>query len=108
MVRWLAALSFTLAGSVLAGGKSIDLDRPDALDALARENPAHFAKVRRILDEAPKLPLPKMASWMKTQFNAQQVGAPYLLKTSLPAQARISFILDDTRYDAVIRVETPK
>ena len=37
----LAALAVFFAGPALA----IDLDRPGALEALKRENPAHFAKI---------------------------------------------------------------
>ena len=111
MKGWLAAVAFCSVGYAFADEatvRRVDLDRPGALENLKRENPAHYAKVERILREAPKLPLPTMAGWMQAQFDARQVSAPYLLKTSLPAQARISFLLDDTRYEAVIRVNTPK
>jgi len=35
---------------------AIDLDRPGAMEALARDNPAHHAKVEKILSEAPYRP----------------------------------------------------
>ena len=41
---------------------------------------------------------------MNTEFGAQQVRFPSLLKTSDPAQRSLSFTLDETRYETVIRV----
>ena len=107
MKAWLAAALFFSVGCALASEKRIDLDRPGALEALERDNPAHFAKVQRILQEAPRLPVSSVQGWIRTQFDAREVTAPYLLKTSLPAQANISFVLDDTRYHTVIRVDAP-
>ncbi len=56
---------------------TIDLDAPGALEALARANPAHHTKVRHV-------------SYV-----------PVVL-TSHPAKRRLSFALDDTRYEAVV------
>ena len=95
-----------LSGSALAQ-KQVFLDAPGALEALERENPAHFAKVQRILEEAPRLPSPKVQGWIRSEFNARDVTAPLLIRTSLPAQADISFVLDDTRYHARIRLDAP-
>jgi hypothetical protein len=86
---------------------AIDLDRPGAMEALARENPAHFAKVEKILSEAPYRPFASVARWIRTEFNAREVDTSHLLKTSYPAQARLSFVLDDKSYSKVIRIDAP-
>jgi hypothetical protein len=41
---------------------------------------------------------------MNAEFGARQVSFSSLLKTSDPAQRSLSFTLDDTRYEAVVRV----
>jgi hypothetical protein len=104
MKPWLMAslIAFALP---CAAERMVDLDRPGALQALERANPAHFAKVQRILHEAPRLPLGAVQGWVRTQFDAREVSSPYVLRTSYPAQANLSFVLDDTRYSAVIRLD---
>ena len=99
----LAVLAVFFAGPALA----IDLDRPGALEALARENPAHFAKVQKILSEAPQRPFGSVRGWIRTEFDAKDVDTSYLLKTSYPAQARVTFTLDDRQYTKVIRIDAP-
>ena len=106
MKAWFVIAALVLSTSALAQ-KQIDLDAPGALEALEGQNPAHFAKVRRILEEAPRLPASSMQQWIRTQFDAREVSAPFLIRTSLPAQADISFVLDDTRYRARIRLDAP-
>ena len=99
----LAACGLLFSSLALA----LDLDRPGAMDALARDNPAHYAKVEKILSEAPYRPSSSIARWMRTEFNARDVGMSNLLKTSLPAQARLSFVLDDRHYTKVVRIDAP-
>ena len=99
----LAVLAVFFAGPALA----IDLDRPGALEALARENPAHFAKVEKILSEAPQRPFASVRGWMRTEFDARDVDTSYLVKTSYPAQARLTFTLDERQYTKVIRIDAP-
>jgi len=103
MKTLLAAVALFFAAAALA----IDLDQPGALEALARENPAHFAKVERILSEAPYRSSASLPRWLRTEFDARDVNTSHLLKTSLPAQARLSFVLDDRSYSKVIRIDAP-
>ena len=107
MKAWAAAVSLLLSVNTLAGETWINLDSPGALEKLARENPAHYVKVQRILSEAPRMPASSLENWIRVQFDARNVSAPSLLMTSLPAQADISFTLDDTRYRARIRLDAP-
>ena len=104
MKAWLGVAALLLSTPALAQ-KQVFLDRPGALEALARDNPAHFVKVQRILQEAPRLPVASVEEWIRVQFDARQVSTPFLLMTSFPAQTDISFVLDDTRYHARIRVD---
>src|SRR5207247_11397088 len=90
----LAVLPVFFAGPALA----IDLDQPGALEALVRENPAHFAKVEKILSEAPQRPFGSVRGWIRTEFDAKDVDTSYLLKTSYPALARLTFGLDEQQY----------
>jgi hypothetical protein len=105
MKTLLAAAALLFAGCALAQPRAIDLDQPGALEALARDHPAHFAMVERILSEAPHLPLSSVAGWLRTQYNVKEVEGPVLLRTSLPPQGRLSFVLGGMRYTKVIRVE---
>ena len=85
----------------------LNLDEPGALERLQRDNPAHFAKVDRILREAPERSSASVARWMRTEFNAKDVSRSDILKTSYPAQARLSFALDGTPYSKTIYIDAP-
>ena len=99
----ITVVALMFSGQALA----IDLDQPGAMQELARDNPAHYAKVEKILSEAPHKPYASMARWIRTEFNATDVDASNLLKTSYPAQARLSFVLDGQPYSKVIRIDAP-
>ncbi|HET7363499.1 MAG TPA: hypothetical protein VFJ70_08020 [Burkholderiales bacterium] len=98
-----AVVALLFAAQALA----IDLDQPGAMQKLSRDNPAHYAKVEKILSEAPHRPYASMARWIRTEFNATDVDASHLLRTSYPAQARLSFVLDGQPYSKVIRIDAP-
>ena len=113
------ALACALAGFLLAGSAGasqdsargftmpppvVDLGRPGVLEALARDNPDHYVKIERILTEVARQPPETVPRWMSAQFGAERVTFPALLKTSDPAQRSLAFTLDETRYEAVIRV----
>jgi hypothetical protein len=105
-MAWLIGLA--LLGAVLVApaavdaGPTIDLDRPGALAALEQTNPAHHAKVRLILDGVTRRPDADVPRWLRVGFDARDVDYAPIVLTSHPAQRRLSFALDDTRYVAVI------
>jgi len=103
MKRLIAVVGAVFAARAFA----IDLDPPGAMQQLARDNPAHYAKVEKMLSEAPYRPYASMARWIRTEFDATDVGASRLLKTSYPAQARLSFALDGTQYSKTIYIDAP-
>ena len=80
----------------------LNLNRPGAMEALARENPAHYAKVEKILDEVQRHPAESVPGWMKTSFDADNVEYSDLLKTTDPAQRQLSFTLDKMHYRATV------
>ncbi len=83
-------------------GPTIDLDQPGVLQALEQANPAHYAKVRLILQGVARNPESDVPRWMRVGFDARDVSYAPLVLTSHPAKRRLSFALDDTRYVAVI------
>jgi len=110
MRAWLLGIGL-LAGTCYGAGEpsaaGIDLDRAGAMEQLERQNPAHFAKVERMLREAPKQSVTSMPRWMRTQLEAKDVQTHSLLRTSYPPQTRVSFVLDDARYSKTIHVDAP-
>ena len=87
--------------AVIAGG-TVDLDRPGALQALQQSHPARYAKVKLILEAVSRHPDSDVPRWIRVGFDARDVSYAPIVLTSHPAQRRLSFALDDTRYIAVI------
>jgi hypothetical protein len=79
----------------------IDLDAPGALEIVRRERPDHFAKIRKILSEAPDQAPEVAPRWFRAQFDASVVEYGVVL-TSDPPKARLSFFLGDSAYKTVI------
>ena len=80
--------------------ETINLNEPGALEALQRDNPAHYQTVRQILDNILKQPESQVPRWLQTTFNAKDVRYIRVLLTSYPPKRDLSFTLDDTRYKA--------
>ena len=85
-------------------GRTINLNKPGALEALQRSNPAHYDKVRKILDRILQKPDAAVPRWIQTNFDAQDVIYRPVLLTTDPPQKRLSFSLDDARYEAVVTI----
>ena len=98
VLLWSALLGPTAVGA----GPTVDLDRPGALEALERSNPAHAAKVRLILEGVARTPDSDVPRWMRVAFDVRDVDYAPIVLTSHPAKRRLSFLLDGTRYAAVI------
>lgn len=81
---------------------TIDLNRPGALDRLARENPYHYAIIRRILAGVDEIPERAVGRWMQAQFNATNIIYSPVLLTSAPPRKELAFTLETTRYQAVL------
>jgi hypothetical protein len=98
----LALLGLVLIAPAAVAGPTIDLDQPGALAALEQTNPAHHAKVKRILEGVNRRPGAEVPRWMRVAFDARAVEYPPIVLTSHPAKRRLSFALDDTRYVAIV------
>ena len=82
--------------------RTVDLDAPGALEALERSNPAHHEKVRRILEGVVQRRDADVPRWMQASFAARDVSYAPIVLTSDPPKRRLSFVLDTTRYQAVV------
>ena len=82
--------------------RTVDLNTPDSLEALQQSNPTHYKKVRKILDGILQQPDAAVPRWIQTNFDARNVSYVPILMTSFPPKRRLSFALDETRYEAVI------
>jgi hypothetical protein len=83
-------------------GPVIDLDRPGALEALQRSNPAHYAKVRQIIAGVVRRADAEVPRWMQASFNAHDVRYAPIVLTSHPPKRHLAFALDTTRYEAIV------
>jgi hypothetical protein len=81
---------------------TVDLNQPEALQRLARENPFHFAMIRRILAGVDTVPEHTVGRWMKAQFNATDVTYSPVLLTSDPPKKLLAFTLETTHYSALL------
>ena len=81
---------------------TVDLNQPEALQRLARENPFHFATIRRILAGVDTVPENTVGRWMKAQFNATDVTYSPVLLTSDPPKKLLAFTLETTHYSALL------
>jgi hypothetical protein len=82
--------------------RTINLNNPGAFEALQRSNPTHYEKVRKILDGILQQPEATVPRWIQTNFDARNVSYLPILMTSDPPKRRLSFGLDETRYEAVV------
>lgn len=81
---------------------TVDLNQPEVLERLARENPFHFTMIRRILAGVDTMPEHAVGRWMKAQFNATDVTYSPVLMTSDPPKKQLTFTLETTRYSALL------
>lgn len=82
--------------------KTVNLDDKRELQRIAEEAPSLYAKLERILDQVGDQPPEQVGRWMKTSFDAANAKYGYILKTSDPPKAELSFVLGDTRYRAEV------
>lgn len=95
---WIAV---TAAGEATPG-RAINLNEAGALEALQHSNPTHYEKVRKIMEGIFQRPDTAVPRWIQTNFDARNVSYAPILLTSDPPKRRLSFALDDTRYEAVV------
>lgn len=82
--------------------RTIDLNRPGALEALEHSNPQHHEKIREMMEGLVKQPESKVPGWLQVNFEARDVKYGPMLLTSHPPQKYLSFTLDETHYKATV------
>jgi hypothetical protein len=76
-----------------------------SLNELRATNPNHYARAERILSAADELCKPGPDQVYFARFEATQIYCEQmLLKTSYPPKRKISFILDDVTYVALVSI----
>ena len=83
---------------------TVDLDRPGAFTELKKSNRDHFVRLFAMQEPRPR-PIHETWRWMHADAKACDVTMLNFYRTSLPAQALLSFVLDDTRYTRTVYVE---
>jgi hypothetical protein len=107
MARWLLIVGAVFAAIACASGdacaaRAIDLGAPGALTDLELSNPAHYAKVLKILEGVVRQRDADVPRWMRTQFAATDVTYLPVILTSHPPKRHLSFSLDVTRYEILL------
>jgi hypothetical protein len=107
MSRWSMTMVMVFAAVACAAGsacaaRAIDLGTPGALADLELSNPAHYAKVLKILEGVVRQRDADVPRWMRTQFAATDVAYLPVILTSHPPKRHLSFSLDATRYEILL------
>ena len=99
---FLLFLSLGLAPFAFGQSRSVDLDAPGALEALARDNPRHHKRVSEILSEVHQRPYSEVPRWMRARFDARDVVYGPMLLVTHPPKRRLSFTIDEVRYRSTV------
>jgi len=82
---------------------AIDLDAPGNLEAVERDHPDHYAKIREILAEGAACPWGKAgAAWMLARYEVRDIHCENFVLTSFPPKRRVRFSLDDVSYTKIV------
>ena len=98
-------------GTVVSGTykhvpSTVRLDTLEALNALQRANPRHYAIARKILAAAAEICDADQGKVISMKFDAQYVGCQSSLwMESNPPKRWLSFVIDDTSYSALVEVQ---
>jgi hypothetical protein len=98
VLTWVAVAS----GTDSALRRSVDLDAPGAIDRVRATSPAHFDKIVKIIEGVTEQPDSAVPRWLRVSFDARDVGYAPVVMTSHPPKRRLSFALDNTRYEVVV------
>ena len=101
-----ASLVLVCVGVANAGDialrRTVDLDAPGAMERVHATNPTHFDKITKIIEGVTKQPETAVPGWLQVNFDARDVNYRPVVMTSYPPKRRLTFALDDTRYEAVV------
>jgi hypothetical protein len=77
------------------------------LAQLRKTNPGHYARAVRLMNSANRLcqpGAPKLQNTKLPSTDGRDISCAMLLRTSNPPKRELSFMLDDTRYVAIVTV----
>ena len=102
----MAALTLTWFATATAADldvrRMVDLDAPRAMERVRSGNPTHFDKIVKIIEGVTQQPDSAVPRWVRVNFDAREVNYRPIVMTSHPPKRRLSFALDDTRYEVVV------
>jgi hypothetical protein len=96
----------TSQAPILVGPKGgLNIGDRRVLEAIRSNNPDHYARIVRILEEVPRLASAEVTNWIVTTVGASDVSlSKGPLYTTNPPKLRLSFTLDDTHYSGLVAV----
>jgi len=85
----------------------LDLDRPGAMQSVARDNPQLYRKITRIRDLASRMPCPsdEFRTTLAARFDARDAACGVFLMTSFPSKRQLQFTLGERRYITVVEMD---
>ena len=92
-----------VSGGNAPPARIVNLNNHNTLAAIQHSNPTHYEKIQKILEAVFEQP-DTDARWLQTNFDAQNVSYAPILLTSAPPKRRLSFVIDNIRYNAVITI----
>ena len=99
----LVLISVAIAAAADIGRRrTVDLDAAGAMERVRVANPAHFDKIVKILEGVTQQPDSVVPHWLRVNFDGRDVSYAPIVMTSRPPKRRLSFALDDTRYEVVV------
>lgn len=104
---FLAFVLATFASHAAAQEPYVDLNRPGALDQLARENPSHYRQVVEITRVAADVSCETALKMMPVPAANRMECMALAIMTSDPPKRRITFQLDRVRYGLIVTLNTP-
>lgn len=94
-----SAVAFSFAAAAGPPAKTVDLDRPGALDAIQHDDKPLYERIRGVLKAAEIEPCETLPKLVQTQFRAGvEVCNGHAILTSFPAKIRVAFRIDETLY----------
>ena len=104
MRTWIVFVLFAVFGVQAAGvpSQSVDLDQPGALEALQKDNPAHYAKVLEMMEKVQAVPFAERGQHdLRLDVQKPDVTRRQI-ETSYPAKTRLTVPVEGTEYKITV------
>ena len=84
--------------------KFVSLDNPDEMLEVKESDPDLYKNVQAILEQSHGLSSEQFSTWVRVNYGAELGHMSLILRTSLPPQRYISFVLNEVRFSGLVRV----